>query len=173
MMSPPHPGNVLLTGARLRFFVQAWATLIADPWCTSIVQHEYYPEVTTTRYWPRGPMYVKASTCTLRPAEEAARRVMVDESWWTPAEGYRGSLDCRYVNQYIESIYFKMDFLRALRDMSSPGDYMVKLDLRHAYLVVPINPHARPAFRFRAGGDWHGRIRTSCKHCQQYAYQYM
>ena len=55
----------------------AWATLIADPWCRSIVQHGYYPEVTTTRYWPRGPMSVKAST--LRPEEEAARRAMVVE----------------------------------------------------------------------------------------------
>jgi hypothetical protein len=64
------------------------------------------------------------------------------------------------LNQYIESIYFKMDSLRTLRDMASPGDYMVKLDLRHAYLVVPIHPHARPAFRFRAGGDW--QFRTLC-----------
>ena len=195
-LSPALPD--ITVGARLRYFVQAWTTLIADPWCTSIVQHGYYPEVTTTRYWPRGPMSVKAST--LRPAEEAARRVMVDEmvdlqviepvgsdltvfadipakARWpvlpsvystyfvipkgaTPEEGYRGCLDCRYVNQYIESIYFKMDSLRALRDMSLPGDYMVKLDLRHAYLVVPIHPHARPAFRFRAGGDW--QFRTLC-----------
>jgi hypothetical protein len=36
--------------------------------------------------------------------------------------------------------------------MARPGDWMVKLDLRHAYLVVPIHPRARPAFRFRAAG---------------------
>jgi hypothetical protein len=192
-LGPVQPA--ITVGARLRFFVAAWATLIGDPWCTSVVQHGYYPEVTTTRYWPRAPMSVSAST--LRPAEEAARQVMVDEmvelqviepagsdtapfveipakARWPVLPsvfstyfvipkadgGYRGCLDCRYLNQYIESIYFKMDSLRTLRDMASPGDYMVKLDLRHAYLVVPIHPHARPAFRFRAGGDW--QFRTLC-----------
>ena len=63
--------------------------------------------------------------------------------------GFRGCRDCRYYNFYVQSIYFKMDSLRTLRDLSLPGDWMVKLDLRHAYLVVGIHPHARPAFRFR------------------------
>jgi len=74
-LGPVQPA--VTVGARLRFFVAAWATLIGDPWCTSVVQHGYYPEVMTTRYWARAPMSVSAST--LRPAEEAARRVMVDE----------------------------------------------------------------------------------------------
>jgi hypothetical protein len=80
--------------------------------------------------------------------------------------GWRGCLDGRYVNQYVQSIYFRMDSLRTLRDISRPGDWMVKLDLRHAYLVVPIHPRARPAFRFRAAGptaapgDW--QFRTVC-----------
>jgi hypothetical protein len=112
---------------------------------------------------------MSVSASTLRPAEEAARQVMVDEmvelqviepagsatepfaeipakARWPVLPsvfstyfvipkadgGYRGCLDCRYLNQYIESIYFKMDSLRTLRDMASPGDYMEKLDLRHA-----------------------------------------
>ena len=47
--------------------------------------------------------------------------------------------------------------LRTLRDLVRPGDYLVKLDLRHAYLVCPLHPHARPATRFRAHGDWQFR----------------
>ena len=131
-LGPVHPA--VTVGARLRFFVAAWETLIGDPWCTSVVQHGYYPEVTTTRYWARAPMSVSAST--LRPAEEAARRVMVDEmvelqviepagsatapfaeipakARWPVLPsvfstyfvipksdgGYRGCLDCRYLNQ--------------------------------------------------------------------------
>ena len=30
----------------------------------------------------------------------------------------------------------------------------VDLDLRHAYLVCPLHPHARPPTRFRAQGAW-------------------
>ena len=91
---------------------------------------------------------MSVSASTLRPAEEAARQVMVDEmvelqviepagsatepfaeipakARWPVLPsvfstyfvipkadgGYRGCLDCRYLNQYIESIYFKMDSL--------------------------------------------------------------
>ena len=60
----------------------------------------------------------------------------------------------------VQGSYFKMDSLRTLRDMAMPGDYMVKLDLRHAYLVCPIHPRARLAFRFRAIGDW--QFRSVC-----------
>ena len=50
--------------------------------------------------------------------------------------GWRGCLDSRFMNQYVQSIYFKLDSLRTLRDMAMPRDYMIKLDLRHAYLVI-------------------------------------
>ena len=62
--------------------------------------------------------------------------------------------------QYVQSIYFKMNSLRTLRDMAMHGDYMIKLDLRHACLVCPLHPRARPAFWFRAVGDW--QFRSVC-----------
>ena len=186
----------LPVGARLRFFALAWLTLIGDPWCTSVVEHGYYPEMTGQQYRARRPRPREA--CALDAFRETARHVMVTEMipeqviepagaplglfstiptrarwpvlpevWSTyfiiPKSdgGFRGCLDCRYYNLYVQSIYFKMDSLRTLRDLSLPGDWMVKLDLRHAYLVVGIHPNARPAFRFRtAHGDY--QFRTIC-----------
>ena len=190
----PHLPRVPV-GARLRFFARVWATTIADPWCTSVVTHGYYPEMEWTSFAARAAR--PAAACVLDPVKEVARATMVEEmrveeviepvgsplnlfsqepqrGHWpilpsvystyflVPKSdgGWRGCLDSRYTNEYVRSIYFKMDSLRTLRDMCSPGDWMVKLDLRHAYLVCPIHPFARPAFRFRAQGDW--QFRTVC-----------
>ena len=190
----PHLPHIPV-GARLRFFALAWATLIMDPWTTSVVTHGYYPELTGETMLGRGPMTV--DRCRLDPVRELARTTMVmemlqeeviepvgspltlfsdepDRGYWpvlpsifstyflVPKSdgGWRGCLDSRFMNQYVQGIYFKMDSLRTLRDMAMPGDYMVKLDLRHAYLVCPIHPRARPAFRFRAAGDW--QFRSVC-----------
>jgi hypothetical protein len=53
--------------------------------------------------------------------------------------GYRGCLDGRWFNQWVVAQSFRMDSLRTLRDLALPGDWMVKLDLASAYLVVPIH----------------------------------
>ena len=62
----------------------------------------------------------------------------VARTWSDGASG--GDLVSFFVYLGLQSIYFKMDSLRTLRDLSLPGDWMVKLDLRHAYLVVGIHP---------------------------------
>jgi hypothetical protein len=180
-------------GARLRFFVMAWITLIADPWCTSVVQHGYYPEMTGRNY----PRSASSRPCSMDVDQRAAMRVMVDDMYTTEViepvvcpmtlfstetlpfapvlpqvystyflisksdGGYRGCLDGRWFNQWVVAQSFRMDSLRTLRDLALPGDWMVKLDLASAYLVVPIHPHARPAFRFKTlGQSW--QFRTLC-----------
>ena len=41
-------------GARLRFFVLAWTTLVMDPWATSVVTHGYYPDTRAYEYRQSG-----------------------------------------------------------------------------------------------------------------------
>ena len=41
--------------------------------------------------------------------------------------GWRGCLDARWLNQYVQAIYFRMESLRTLRDMVRPGDYLVRV----------------------------------------------
>ena len=181
-------------GARLRFFGTAWERVIADPWCTSVVTHGYYPELTGAP-WQRSP---SSRPCRMDAPQRAAMRVMVDEMYateviepavsplnlfsdarlpFTPVlpsiystyfliekdggTAFRGCLDGRFFNQWVRAQHFRMDSLRVLRDLARPGDWLVKLDLASAYLVCPIHPHARPAFRFKTlGQSW--QFRTLC-----------
>jgi hypothetical protein len=50
----------------------------------------------------------------------------------------RGSiLDCKKLNQYLQIEHFKMEGVLALREILGKGDYMCKIDLKDAYVVVP------------------------------------
>jgi hypothetical protein len=183
----------VLLGGRLRFFVMAWVSLIGDPWCTSVVQHGYFPEMTGINF----PRSASRQPCRMDVEQRDAMRIMVQDMYTTeviePAVcpltlyssevlpftpvlppvystyflipksdgGFRGCLDGRWFNQWVKAQSFRMDSLRTLRDLAMPGDWMVKLDLASAYLVVPIHPHARPAFRFKTlGQSW--QFRTLC-----------
>jgi hypothetical protein len=55
----------------------------------------------------------------------------------------RPILDCRKLNQFIQLEHFKMEGVPALRDIIEKEDFIVKLDLKDAYTVVPIYPSSR------------------------------
>ncbi|KAG1139921.1 hypothetical protein G6F37_013074 [Rhizopus arrhizus] len=48
----------------------------------------------------------------------------------------RPILDCQKINQFIQCHHFKMEGVPALRELMEKNDYMCKLDLKDAYVVV-------------------------------------
>lgn len=55
----------------------------------------------------------------------------------------RPVLDCRSLNEHIPSEHFKMTSIRSIKNMVLPGDYCTKVDLKDAYLQIPIHPDQR------------------------------
>ena len=47
---------------------------------------------------------------------------------------------------------FKMETLQSVFLSVRPGDWMVSLDLKDAYLQVPMHPDSRKSLRFMVGG---------------------
>jgi ribonuclease HI len=64
----------------------------------------------------------------------------------------RPILDCKILNQFIQPQHFKMEGIPALRELLEPNDYMVKLDLKDAYTVVPIHPDYSKYLTFQHRG---------------------
>ena len=61
----------------------------------------------------------------------------------------------RHTYQSIYSnAHFKMEGLPALRDLIQPGDYLCKLDIKDAYVGVPIHPASRKFLSF----EHHGQV---------------
>ena len=65
---------------------------------------------------------------------------------------WRPVIDLSILNLRIQQTSFKMETLQSVLLSVRPGDWMVSLDLKDAYLQVPIHPESRKFLRFMVGG---------------------
>ena len=65
---------------------------------------------------------------------------------------WRLILNLKTLNMYTVREHFKMNDIRSVKDLLNRGDYMCKLDLKDAYLSVPINIAHRKYLQFQ----WEG-----------------
>ena len=68
--------------------------------------------------------------------------------------GNRPVINLKHLNQFIPYHHFKMEGLHCLRNILKKGDYMCKLDLKDAYILVPLKPASRKFVRFL----WSGKL---------------
>ncbi|KAA6379046.1 MAG: putative reverse transcriptase [Streblomastix strix] len=62
--------------------------------------------------------------------------------------GFRKILNCPELNFSLNAPHFKMEDARTWRDLIFPGAFMVTIDLKHAYLHVPVSEEASKWFGF-------------------------
>lgn len=62
--------------------------------------------------------------------------------------GKRPVINLREFNEWLVYCYFKMEGIHLLRDVLLPSDWMVRLDLKDAYLTIPIFPPHRRFLQF-------------------------
>ena len=67
---------------------------------------------------------------------------------------WRLILNLKALNTYTIREHFKMEDIRSVKDLLNKGDYMCKLDLKDAYLSVPINADHRKFLQFQ----WEGIV---------------
>ena len=66
---------------------------------------------------------------------------------------WRQVIDLSTLNLRIQQTSFKMETLQSVLLSVRPGDWMVSLDLKDAYLQVPMHPDSRKFLRFMVGGE--------------------
>ena len=54
------------------------------------------------------------------------------------SEGFRPIVNLKPLNKYIECEHFKMENLETVRYLVREGDWLIKIDLKDAYLTVPV-----------------------------------
>ena len=65
---------------------------------------------------------------------------------------WRSVIDLSTLNLRVQQTSFKMETLQSVLLSVRPGDWMVSLDLKDAYLQVPMHPDSRKFLRFLVGG---------------------
>ena len=63
--------------------------------------------------------------------------------------GQRPVINLKGLNSFIEAEHFKMEGLHLLPDLIQPQDWMVELDLKDAYLQVPIHQDSQCMLQFQ------------------------
>ena len=67
---------------------------------------------------------------------------------------FRPIINLKRLNQFVPYQHFKMEGLRAVKNILSDGDLMCKLDLKDASFTVPLSTRSRKLVRF----FWKGKL---------------
>ena len=154
-----------LTG-RLKYFTSTWEKVTQDPWVLQVVQG-YQIE-----FMKQPVQLVPARMPSLTPTLETVLDQEVQELLNKEAvhlvkqpvvtEGFISSLfvvpkkdagnrpvvNLKPLKQYITYEHFKMEDIHMLRDLLKLGDWLVKIDLKDAYLTVTIWINHQKYLRF-------------------------
>ena len=68
-------------------------------------------------------------------------------------DGFRMILNLKKLNSISEKEHFKMDTLKSVLNLITPGVYMAKLDIKDAYYSVPIRDRDQKLLKFMFDGE--------------------
>ena len=75
------------------------------------------------------------------------------------SDGWRPIIDLSTLNYFVVKTPFRMETTQSVLRSIRRNDWMVSVDLKDAYLQVPIHPSSRRFLRFVAGGrTWQFRV---------------
>jgi hypothetical protein len=162
-------------GGRLCHFLDAWLSLTSDPWVLDIVQHGYRltlsrppPLSRSPLITPRGPHY----QLLLAEVQALLTKLAIERVWdYQDSPGYyspyflapkkdgslRPILNLKTFNNFVVKEHFRLETLSSILHTLRVGDWLVSIDLKDAYLHVPIHREFRHYLRF-ALRDPQGRI---------------
>ena len=71
---------------------------------------------------------------------------------WKTSGAWRPVIDLSLLNRFVDVSHFQMETIQSVLLSVRQGDWMASIDLREAYLQVPVHPESRCFLRFVAHG---------------------
>ena len=157
-------------GGRLSHFRENWKQVSSDPWILdtitgSRIEFRGVPQQTTAPgeiHLDAGKTQIMAEEVQKLEEKGAISAVQESEPGYTSSiflvpksdGSWRPVVNLKPLNQYVISRHFKMESLKTAKNIIQKGDWLVKLDLKDAYLTVPMHRDHWKFLRFR----WKGRL---------------
>jgi hypothetical protein len=154
-------------GGRIKHFLQNWRILTRDPWILETVSG-YQLELRGSPSQELRPPRPVLDTEKDKALDIELEKLKVKRAI-TPVHNETGSflspmflvpkadgswrpvINLRSLNQFVVARHFKMEGIRVVKGLMRLNDWMVKLDLKDAYLSVPMSEQHRKFLRF----EWH------------------
>ena len=165
----PYRVSPVFIGGRIRHYWRAWRLISADPWILGVVQEGFRLEFESSPVaWivPRNAGMSEAQLSIGRQEVkdlfkkgaiiEPSRVEFVSPMFIIPKAtgGFRPIINLKRLNQFLILRHFKMENINSLRHLIVKGDWMVKLDLKDAYLTVPVFEGHQKYLQFL----WEGKV---------------
>ena len=157
--------RVPVHAGRIKGFIENWSLLTQDAWVLQVVQGLQLPLVELpTQELPPQELRFPVDQTELITAEvqelksKGAISLVQDDTggfisqiFIVPKKdgGYRPVINLRALNNYIPEEHFKMEGFHMVKDLIRPQDWLAKIDLKDAYLLVPIHLDHRKYLQFR------------------------
>ena len=161
-------------GGHLAKCTQQWHKITKDPWILNTTQgcHINFSRTPPLRNFPpcgRDPHMTKEQAVILSDEIQSLQEKSAIEClsghlgpgfysnvFVVPKRdgGWRPIINLRKLNSYIHTPHFKMENVFSLRDILKKGDWLAKIDLKDAYLTVPMAKAYQKYLRFQ----WQGKI---------------
>lgn len=162
VINSPYPP----VGGRLSQFTHAWRYISSDPFVLNVISMGVSLDFVSLPSQSTLPTNCKMSlemelACDAEISDLCAKRAIlpIHESsgyffssiFLVPKKtgGYRPIINLKNLNSHIRFEHFKMEGMESVRQLIHRGDWMVKLDLKDAYLSVPISLEHQPFLCFR------------------------
>ena len=163
----PSLDNIPL-GGRLSQFINNWHIVCDNNWVLSVVEHGYkipLKKVPKQKKYPSNPpssgsaydvLVNEALQLKFKNAVHGVTSVMgqyVSSYFAVPKprkiDQFRPILNLKYFNNYVKKYKFHMETLSNVRDWIKPHAYCIGLDLRDAFLHIPIHKDSKKYLRFK------------------------
>ena len=146
--------NIPPTG-RLKYFQPVWQRITQDPWVLQVIQG-YQLELLSTPTQHLQLTFPRLTRVDQKVLDQEVQELLdkqavhqisasdtagfISSLFVVPKKdgGNRPVVNLKPLNQFLVYEHFKMEGIHMLRDLLRQGDYLVKIDLKDAYLTVPI-----------------------------------
>ena len=157
-------------GGRLAFFMANWEEVSNDPWVLEAVRSYKIEFISGPRQRePPGQIAMNAEqsqamTLEIQELHKKGAVVQADshsggvvsQVFLVPKSdgAWRPVLNLKSLNQFVVPHHFKMESIRTLEGVLQKDDWLLKLDLKDAYLSIPIHQNHQHFLRF----PWKGQL---------------
>jgi hypothetical protein len=159
----------VIVGARLCHYVEFWKSLSKDPWILSSVKEGVKIDFISPPFQTVAGRNMKMGKIQSEICDREVKSLLEKgaiEKIATSTEGFisglfvipkrsggfRPIVNLKSLNKFVRPEHFKMEGISSLQELIRRDDFFVKIDLKDAYLTVPVHPEDRKFFRILWGG---------------------